>query len=151
MRWGSHPPSSPPLDRCSTCPLRLNNTVLEALHEKVKPFGLQVSWPQNKVQVFGGLPDESVLPAHVILEIFVYLDNAVHSDGGLSQEVVGYCGMVWPTVLWTCSTRAFNVISTCADIQRFGSLSRWWSLSYSMVVRHVMKVQWGMGVYCHLL
>ena len=28
---------------------------LEALHEEVKPLGLQVSWPKTKVQVFEDL------------------------------------------------------------------------------------------------
>ena len=34
---------------------------LETLHEDAKPLGLQVSWPKTKVQVFGGLLDETVL------------------------------------------------------------------------------------------
>ena len=33
---------------------------LEALHEEAKPLGFQVSWPKTKVQVFGGLLDETV-------------------------------------------------------------------------------------------
>lgn len=33
---------------------------LETLHEDAKPLGLQVSWPKTKVQVFGGLLDETV-------------------------------------------------------------------------------------------
>ena len=34
---------------------------LEALHEEVKPLGLKVSWAKTKVQVFGGVPDETVV------------------------------------------------------------------------------------------
>ena len=45
-------------------------------------------------------------------------------------------GFSCPTALWTCSTRVFSVVDTCADGQRFGSSSRWWSLFYFMVVRH---------------
>ena len=33
---------------------------LEALHEEVKPLGLKVSWAKTKVQVFGGMLDETV-------------------------------------------------------------------------------------------
>ena len=32
----------------------------EALDEEAKPLGLQISWPKTKVQVFGGLLDETV-------------------------------------------------------------------------------------------
>ena len=32
---------------------------LEALHEEVKPLGLKVSWAKTKVQVFGGILDET--------------------------------------------------------------------------------------------
>ncbi len=34
---------------------------LETLHEEVKPLGLQVFWAKTKVQVFGGLVDETVV------------------------------------------------------------------------------------------
>ncbi|KAG0714462.1 Sugar transporter ERD6-like 4 [Chionoecetes opilio] len=37
---------------------------LEAQHEKAKPLGLEVSWPKTKVQVFGGLLDETVQFVH---------------------------------------------------------------------------------------
>ena len=33
---------------------------LVALHEEVKPLGLKVSWAKTKVQVFGGVLDETV-------------------------------------------------------------------------------------------
>ncbi len=33
---------------------------LEAMHEEAKYFGLQVSWGKTKVQVFGGLLDDTV-------------------------------------------------------------------------------------------
>ena len=34
---------------------------LEALHEETKPLGLQIFWPKTKVQVFGGLLDETLV------------------------------------------------------------------------------------------
>ena len=37
---------------------------LEAMHEEAKPLGLQVSYPKTKVQVFGGLLDETVQFIH---------------------------------------------------------------------------------------
>ncbi|KAG0725535.1 Alpha-N-acetylglucosaminidase [Chionoecetes opilio] len=37
---------------------------LEALHKEAKPLGLEVSWLQTKVQVFGGLLDETVQSVH---------------------------------------------------------------------------------------
>ena len=37
---------------------------LEALHEEVKPLGLKVSWAKTKVQVFGGVLDETVQSVH---------------------------------------------------------------------------------------
>ena len=37
---------------------------LEALHEEVKPLGLQVSWAKTKVQVFGGLLDGTLQSVH---------------------------------------------------------------------------------------
>ena len=40
------------------------------------------------------------------------------------------------TVLWTHSTQIFGIVDICADGQKFGSSSHWWSLSCSMVARH---------------
>ena len=37
---------------------------LEALHEEVRPLGLNVSWAKTKVQVFGGVLDETVQSVH---------------------------------------------------------------------------------------
>lgn len=34
---------------------------LEALHEDVKPIGLQVYWNKTKVQVFGGVLNETAV------------------------------------------------------------------------------------------
>ena len=39
--------------------LELLVMALEALHEEVKPLGLKVSWAKTKVQVFGGVLDET--------------------------------------------------------------------------------------------
>ncbi|KAG0722631.1 Retrovirus-related Pol polyprotein from type-1 retrotransposable element R2 [Chionoecetes opilio] len=67
---------------------------LEALHEEATPLGLEVSWLKTKVQVFGGLLDETVQSVHAsgedieILESFTYLGSAVHNDGGSRQEVL---------------------------------------------------------------
>ena len=72
---------------------------LEALHKKLKPLGLQVSWAKTKVQVFGGFLDETVQSVHAcgkeieISENFTYLGNVEHNDGGLSQEVVQQIGL----------------------------------------------------------
>ena len=38
---------------------------LEALHEEVKPLGLKVSWAKTRVEVFGGVLDETVQSALV--------------------------------------------------------------------------------------
>ena len=71
---------------------------LEALHEVVKPLGLKVSWAKTKVQVFGGVLDETVQYVHVcgedieILENFTYLGSVVHNDGS-NQEVVWWIGL----------------------------------------------------------
>ena len=52
---------------------------LEVLHEGAKPLGLQVSWPKTKVQVLGGLLDETVQSIHAcgvaidILDSFTFL------------------------------------------------------------------------------
>merc|ERR1712035_25095 len=61
---------------------------LEVLHEEAKPLGLKVSWPKTKVQVFGGLLDETVQSGHAcgedidISETFTYLGSVVHDNGG---------------------------------------------------------------------
>ena len=41
-----------------------NNPALEALHKEMKPLGLKVSWAKTKVQVFGGVLDETVQYFH---------------------------------------------------------------------------------------
>lgn len=52
---------------------------LEVLHKEAKPLELQASWVQTKVQVFGGLLDESVQSVHAcgedidVFENFTYL------------------------------------------------------------------------------
>ncbi|KAG0726080.1 Retrovirus-related Pol polyprotein from type-1 retrotransposable element R2 [Chionoecetes opilio] len=53
----------------------------EALHEQAKPLGLEVSWLKTKVQVFGGLLDETGQSVHAcgedieILESFTYVEH----------------------------------------------------------------------------
>ena len=72
---------------------------LEALHEEVKPLGLKVSWAKTKVQVSGGVLDETVQSVHAcgedveILKNFTYLDSVEHNDGGSSQEVTRRIGL----------------------------------------------------------
>ncbi|KAG0714334.1 putative uncharacterized transposon-derived protein F52C9.6 [Chionoecetes opilio] len=72
---------------------------LDALQEEAKPLGLKVSWLKTKVQVFGGLLDETVQSVHAcgedieILESFTYLGSAVHNDGGSRQEVLRRIGI----------------------------------------------------------
>ena len=72
---------------------------LEVLHEEAKPLGLQVSWPITKVQVFGGLLDETVQCIHAcgedidILDSFKYLGNVVHNNSGSRQEVLRRIGI----------------------------------------------------------
>ena len=67
---------------------------LEALHEEAKALNLQVSWPKTKVQVFGGLLNETVQSIHAcsedigILDSFTYLGSVVHNNGGSRQEVL---------------------------------------------------------------
>ncbi|KAG0710420.1 Regulator of nonsense transcripts 3A [Chionoecetes opilio] len=87
---------------------------LEALHEEAKPLGLEVSWLKTKVQVFGGLLDETVQSVHVcgedieILESFTYLGSAVHNDGGSRQEVLRQIGIAHGVMdslsksIWRC-------------------------------------------------
>ncbi|KAG0710422.1 DNA polymerase alpha catalytic subunit [Chionoecetes opilio] len=87
---------------------------LEALHEEAKPLGLEVSWLKTKVQVFGGLLDETVQSVHAcgedieILECFTYLGSAVHNDGGSRQEVLRRIGVTHGVMdslsrnIWRC-------------------------------------------------
>ena len=87
---------------------------LEALHEETKPLGLQVSWPKTKVQVFGGLLDETVQSVHAcgedveISENFTYLGSVVHNNGGSRQEVLRRIGLAHgvmdslSTSIWRC-------------------------------------------------
>ena len=89
---------------------------LEALHEEAKSLGLQVSWPKSKVQVFGGLLDETVQSIHAcgedididILDSFTYLGSVVHSNGGSRQEVLRWISLAHgvmdslSTSIWRC-------------------------------------------------
>lgn len=87
---------------------------LEALHEEAKPLGLQVSWAKTKVQVFGGLLDETVQSVHAcgedieILESFTYLGSVVHNSGGSRHEVLRRIGLAHGvmdslnTSIWRC-------------------------------------------------
>ena len=75
---------------------------------------LQVSWPKTKVQVFGGLLDETVQSVHAcgkdieILENLTYLCSVLHNNGGLSQDDVGRIGLAHSvmdslnTSIWRC-------------------------------------------------
>ena len=61
----------------------------DALHKEAKPLGLQVSWPKTKVQVFGGLLDETVQSEDIdILDSFTYLGSVVHNNSGSRQEIL---------------------------------------------------------------
>ncbi|KAG0717266.1 hypothetical protein GWK47_054805 [Chionoecetes opilio] len=51
---------------------------LEALHEEVKYLGLEVSWLKTKVQVFGGLLDETVQSVHACGEDIEILESSIH-------------------------------------------------------------------------
>ena len=87
---------------------------LEALHEEVKPLRFKVSWAKTKVQVFGGVLDETVQSVHVcdedieILKNFTYLGSVVHNDGGSNQEVTQRIGLahgvtyLLNTSIWSC-------------------------------------------------
>ncbi|KAG0711750.1 Major facilitator superfamily domain-containing protein 1 [Chionoecetes opilio] len=87
---------------------------LEALHEEAKSLGLEVSWLKTKVQVFGGLLDETVQSVHAcgedieILESFAYLGSAVNNDGGSCQEVLRRIGIAHGVMdslsgsIWRC-------------------------------------------------
>ncbi|KAG0711755.1 hypothetical protein GWK47_019963 [Chionoecetes opilio] len=54
---------------------------LKALHEEVKSLGLEVSWLKTKVQVFGGLLDETV---HT--QIRSALKKKAFEDAGISPQ-----------------------------------------------------------------
>lgn len=64
---------------------------LKALHQEVKPLGLQVSWAKS---------DETVQSVYVcgedieILEIFSYLGSSVQNNGRSHQEVLQWIGLV---------------------------------------------------------
>ena len=87
---------------------------LETLHEETKPLGLQVSWTKTKVQVFGGLLDETVQSVHAcgedieILESFTYLGSVVHNSGGSRHEVLRRIGLAHGVMdslnmsIWRC-------------------------------------------------
>ena len=87
---------------------------LKALHEELKPLGLNVSWPKTKVQVFGGILEERVQSVHAcgedidILKNFTYFGYVVHNDGGSSQDVTQRIGLAHGdmdslnTSIWRC-------------------------------------------------
>ena len=64
---------------------------------------LKVSWVKTKVQVFGGVLDETVQSVHEcgenieILKNFPYLGSVVHNDDGSIQEDTRR--LAWPTAL----------------------------------------------------
>ena len=86
----------------------------KVLHEETKPLGLQVFWPKSKVQVFGGLLDETVQSIHAcgedidILESFTYLGSVVHNNGGSHKKVLQWIGLTHgvmdshSTSIWHC-------------------------------------------------
>ena len=63
---------------------------LKALYEEVKPLRLKVSSAKTKVQVFGGILDETVQSVHAcdkdikILKNFTHISSVVHNDGHTS-------------------------------------------------------------------
>ncbi len=67
---------------------------LEALHEEVKPLGVEVSWTKTKAQVFGGLLDEAVRSVCAsgedieVLESFTYLCSVIHNTGRSGPQVI---------------------------------------------------------------
>ena len=87
---------------------------LESLHEEAKPLGLKVSWPKTKVQVFGGLLDETVQSVHAcgedidISETFTYLGSVVHKNGESGHEVLRRIGLAHGVMdslnasIWRC-------------------------------------------------
>ena len=91
---------------------------LKALHEEAKPLGLQVSWPKTKVQVFGGLLDETVQSIHAcgedidILDSIKYLGSVVHKNGESCQEVLRWIGLA-PGVMDSLSTSIWRCLYPC--------------------------------------
>ena len=91
---------------------------LEALHEEAKPLGSQISWLNTKVQVFGGLLDETVQSIHAcgrginILDSFKYLGSVIHNNGGSRQEVLRQIGLVHD-VMDSLSTSIWHCRSLC--------------------------------------
>ena len=79
---------------------------LEALHKETKSLGLQISWLKTKVQVFGGLLDETVQSIHVcgknidILDSFTYLGSMVHNNGGSHQDKASVRGLARRRAPW---------------------------------------------------
>ncbi len=73
---------------------------LEALHEEAKPLKLQISWTKTRVQVFGGLLDDTVQSIHAcfedtdILEDFINLGSVTQSSGSSGHEVLRQTGLV---------------------------------------------------------
>ena len=71
--------------------------VLKALHKKAKLLGLLLSWPKTKVQMFGGLLDETVHSIHAysknidILDSFTYRGSMVHKMVAHIKKF--YCGL----------------------------------------------------------
>ena len=94
--------------------LEILELALGVLHEEAKPLGLKVSWPKTKVQVFGGLLDESVESVRAcgedieISENFTYLGSVVHNNGGSRQEVLRRIGLAHGVMdslnksIWRC-------------------------------------------------
>ncbi|XP_076049304.1 uncharacterized protein LOC143029977 [Oratosquilla oratoria] len=72
---------------------------LESLRRESRPFGLEVSWTEIKVQEFGGLLDDTVQIVHAygedieVLGSFMYLGNIVHNGGGSYQDVLRRIGI----------------------------------------------------------
>ena len=98
---------------------------LEALHKEAKPLGLQVSWSKTKVQVFGGLLNETVQSIHAcgedidILDSFTCLGNMVHNNGGSRQEVLRWIGLALVSL-------AYGVMDSLSmSIWRCQYLCRW--------------------------
>ena len=87
---------------------------LKALHEEAKPLGLKIFSPKTKVQVFGGLLDETVQSIQScsedidILDSFKYLGSVVHNNSGSCQEVLRRIGLAHDvknslsTSIWRC-------------------------------------------------
>lgn len=66
---------------------------LKTLHEEVKPLGFRVSWAKTKVQIFGGLLDDTVASVQVcgedseVLEDFTHIRRVAQNSRGCSHEV----------------------------------------------------------------